>query len=99
MPRTRETKIQEASAPIALVGIVEITDMLIRITQSGIQSLTFRDDFPAPLAELIGGEVWNSDEITDWMAAHPEALADIFQTARNLSATARAADTEVFELR
>jgi hypothetical protein len=71
----------EKSRTLALVGKAEIADMLIRITQSGIQSLTFRDDFPAPLAELIGGEVWNHDEVVDWIISHPEALVDIFRPA------------------
>jgi hypothetical protein len=62
--------------------------MLIRITQSGIQSLTFRDDFPAPLAELIGGEVWHRESVTNWITEHPEAVAEIFRTAGNFSPTA-----------
>lgn len=71
---------QPTSDPIALVGIAEITDLLLRITQGGVQHLTYRRDFPEPLAELIGGEVWNRDEVTAWITAHPDALAEVFST-------------------
>jgi hypothetical protein len=47
---TTETKMQPASDPIALVGIAEITDVLLRITLGGVQHLTYRRDFPEPLA-------------------------------------------------
>ena len=49
MSRAIETKTQEAAGPVTLVGINEITDILVRVTQDGIRSLTFRDDFPALL--------------------------------------------------
>jgi hypothetical protein len=74
--------------PLTLVGIAEIAEMLMRITHRGINTLTFRDDFPPPLAELISGEVWNHDDVTNWIAAHPEAVAEIFRPAAHLSLTA-----------
>ena len=85
MSRTTETKTPEPSDRITLIGMTEITDMLIRITRGGAQNLTYRDDFPTPVAELIGGEVWQLEEVTDWISAHPEVLAETFRVAEHLS--------------
>jgi prophage regulatory protein len=62
-----------------LAGLGEILDRLVRISRDGILEMTFRDDFPEPLAELVGGAVWDGDEVDAWIRSHPEELFDLFR--------------------
>lgn len=70
------------SAPIPLVGIPEISDLLVQITRQCVLELTLRSDFPEPAAELAAGEVWCREDVDAWIDEHREAVADMFKQGR-----------------
>ena len=70
------------SAPLSLVGIPEISDLLVRITRQCVLELTLRSDFPEPTAELAAGEVWCREDVEAWIDEHPAAVADVLKPAR-----------------
>ncbi|MDQ3641791.1 MAG: helix-turn-helix domain-containing protein [Actinomycetota bacterium] len=55
-----------------LVGIAEIAEMLGVSRQRVGQLASSYDDFPAPVAELAAGRIWNRADVERWMAAHPD---------------------------
>jgi prophage regulatory protein len=70
------------AAPIVLVGVSEIHDLLLRISRERVEGLTYRDDFPEPAAELHGGVVWLREEVEAWIDEHGDALAQMLRPGR-----------------
>jgi len=54
-------------APVAqdLVGVAEIAEML-GVTRQRVHQLTRTPGFPAPVATLIGGRIYDRDEVERW---------------------------------
>ena len=48
-----------------LVGVTEIAEML-GISRQRAHQLTRAEGFPAPVAELSAGRIWNRDEVEEW---------------------------------
>lgn len=48
-----------------LVGAAEIADLL-GVTRQRVHQLTAQADFPAPLAKLRAGAVWQLDDVERW---------------------------------
>ena len=69
------------AAPIFLVGVSEIHDLLLRISRERVEGLTCRDDFPEPAAELLGGDVWLREEVEAWIDERGDILAEILDPA------------------
>lgn len=65
-----------------LVGVSEIHDLLLRICRERVLELTYRDDFPQPVAELFGGDVWLRNEVEVWIEGRGDVVADLFKAAR-----------------
>lgn len=55
-----------------LVGLSEIALMLGVTRQRASQLVRDYDDFPAPVAELAAGRVWETAAVGAWAKAHPE---------------------------
>lgn len=51
--------------PLELMGIAEIRTLL-GISRQRADQLTRRADFPAPVAELAMGKVWNGANVRKW---------------------------------
>lgn len=81
MPRTAKTDVSTSTRPdsLCLVGLSEVYDRLLKITRAGLLEITYRDDFPAPIAELIGGAVWDGSEVDAWIAVHADELLALFK--------------------
>ena len=54
-----------------LVGLSEIATMLCVSRQRVGQLVRDYDDFPAPVAELASGRVWETAAVEAWTNAHP----------------------------
>ncbi len=54
-----------------LVGLTEIAAMLGVSRQRASQIVRDYDDFPAPVAELASGRIWETAAVEAWAAAHP----------------------------
>ncbi len=48
-----------------LVGVAEIAELL-GVTRQRVHQLTQAPDFPAPVAELSAGRIYNRDEVEAW---------------------------------
>jgi predicted DNA-binding transcriptional regulator AlpA len=49
-----------------LVGVAEIAD-LFGITRQGVDKLIrTRDDFPAPIAVITAGRIWEREAVEQW---------------------------------
>jgi predicted DNA-binding transcriptional regulator AlpA len=55
---------------IRLMGAHEIRARLGGVSRQRTYAITRRADFPAPVARLGQGTVWNGDEVEAWMAVH-----------------------------
>jgi predicted DNA-binding transcriptional regulator AlpA len=62
-------------APVELMGPQEIGDLL-GVSRQRVYQLTGRVDFPAPLAELAQGRVWDGTTVRAWAQKHGRLLAD-----------------------
>lgn len=51
-----------------LIGAAEI-GKLFNISRQRVQQLTHRPDFPAPVADLAMGKVWESADVHRWGVA------------------------------
>lgn len=57
--------------PSRLMGRAEIRERLgVGITR--IKQIVARPDFPAPVASLIIGRVWDGDQVERWIREHRE---------------------------
>jgi len=54
-----------------LVGLSEIAAMLGVSRQRAGQIIRDYDDFPAPVAELASGRIWETPAVEAWAEAHP----------------------------
>lgn len=54
-----------------LVGLTEIAAMLGVSRQRASQIVRAYDDFPAPVAELASGRIWETAAVEAWAEAHP----------------------------
>lgn len=43
---------------------------MLGVSRQRTYQLTSRPDFPAPLAHLIQGRVWDEDAVRAWIVAH-----------------------------
>ena len=43
---------------------------MLGVSRQRVQQLVTRPDFPAPLAALAMGKVWDGDQVTAWAKAH-----------------------------
>ncbi len=55
-----------------LVGLTEIAAMLGVSRQRAGQIVRDYDDFPAPVAELASGRIWETAAVRAWAEAHPD---------------------------
>ena len=69
-------------APIPLVGVDEIHDLIVRISREHVRELTYRDGFPEPAAELAGGDVWFRADIEAWICDNADAVAELLRSDR-----------------
>jgi hypothetical protein len=70
------------SASTPLAGIDEILDLLVKFSRDRVRGLTFRSDFPEPVAELAEGDVWYRDDVEAWIRQHGDAVADVLRQPR-----------------
>jgi len=56
---------------LRLVGSHEIREMLGGISRQRVYQITSRRDFPAPVAELAMGNVWQTEDVEAWIARRP----------------------------
>lgn len=54
-----------------LVGLSEIAMMLDVTKQRASQLVRDYQDFPAPVAELASGRIWETAAVEEWAKAHP----------------------------
>ncbi len=54
-----------------LVGLTEIAAMLGVSRQRASQIVRDYDDFPAPVAALASGRIWETAAVEAWAEAHP----------------------------
>ena len=54
-----------------LVGLSEIATMLGVSRQRADQLVRDYEDFPAPVAELASGRIWETTAVDAWATAHP----------------------------
>lgn len=47
---------------------------MLGVTRQWVHRLTKQPDFPAPVAVLTGGHIWERQDITDWMNARDQAV-------------------------
>jgi len=52
-----------------LLGAQEIADLL-GVSRQRVQQLASGSDFPAPLADLAQGRVWDGDAVRAWAKSH-----------------------------
>lgn len=58
-----------------LVGSAEIARML-NVSRQRADALSRRDDFPAPVAHLKTGRVWESEAVEVWARSHGREIHD-----------------------
>jgi predicted DNA-binding transcriptional regulator AlpA len=51
-----------------LVGTAEIAEML-GVSRQRVHQLSRREDFPAPVAVLSAGSIWEREAVDVWLAA------------------------------
>ena len=67
-------------APIALVGVGEIVDLLLTISEQRVTELTNRKDFPKPTDVLAAGDIWFREDVETWISQHGDIVANMFST-------------------
>ena len=75
-PRENTSQRQELPSRVGamtshLVGLSEIAAMLGVSRQRASQIVRDYDDFPAPVAELASGRIWETAAVEAWAEAHP----------------------------
>jgi hypothetical protein len=87
MPRTANTDVSTSTPPssLRLAGLSEVYDRLLKITRDGVLEITYRDDFPEPIAALVGGALWDGNEVDAWIAEHAEELLALFRAGQSIS--------------
>ncbi len=58
---------------VRLVGMGELL-RLMGVSRSRVTQITNRSDFPAPVASLIMGSVWELDDVIAWADARGRTL-------------------------
>ncbi len=58
--------------PVGLVGLSEVARIIGVSRQRALQLVRDYSDFPAPLASLAAGRVWDGTAVETWTRAHPE---------------------------
>lgn len=53
------------AALMRLVGRTELAEML-GVSRQRARTLTERDDFPAPIAQMRRGPIWRIEDIEEW---------------------------------
>jgi predicted DNA-binding transcriptional regulator AlpA len=56
----------------SVVGVAEIAELLGVTSQRAGQIVRDHADFPAPIATLAAGRVWDLAAVKAWMADHPD---------------------------
>ena len=51
---------------VDLVGLTEIAEMLT-VSRQRVDQLAAREDFPAPIAVLSAGRIWDKAAVERWM--------------------------------
>lgn len=59
-----------------VVGSAEIRHRLGDISRQRVYQITQGRSFPEPLAKLEMGNVWLTEEVDEWIAAHRDDFAD-----------------------
>jgi hypothetical protein len=73
------------SAPVPLAGIDEILALVVKISRERVRDLTFRSDFPEPVAELAEGDVWHLEDVEAWISEHYDAVIEMLNRRDDLS--------------
>lgn len=56
-----------------LVGAYEVAQIL-GVSRQRVTQLAARDDFPAPVAILAAGKIWDTEEIEEWQSKRAKRL-------------------------
>lgn len=59
-----------------LVGAAEIGKLFGGISRQRVQQIVSRPDFPAPVADLAMGKVWESADVVRWARNHGRTVED-----------------------
>ncbi|MBO3736740.1 helix-turn-helix transcriptional regulator [Actinoplanes flavus] len=62
--------------PIRLMGAHEIRIRLGGVSRQRAYQITSRQDFPVPIADLVQGKVWLTEDVEAWMKAHRRDASD-----------------------
>lgn len=54
-----------AQLVVELAGVQEVSDLL-SVSRQRVHQLAASDDFPAPIAKLAAGVIWDREEIVQW---------------------------------
>lgn len=63
------------------LGVPELVELLFEINRDRVEALTCRDDFPAPIADLATGAIWDRADIDAWLAQHGPAVPELLRDA------------------
>ncbi|WP_091115449.1 helix-turn-helix transcriptional regulator [Nocardioides psychrotolerans] len=55
--------------PLRLAGVAEVAELL-GVSRQQVHRLASREDFPAPVANLVAGRVWLLVEVEQWGREH-----------------------------
>lgn len=47
---------------------------MLGVSRQRVHQLTQREDFPAPVAVLAGGSIWERQAVSDWIDARGRSL-------------------------
>lgn len=61
---------------MGLMGAHEIRMRLGGISRQRVHQITSRPDFPAPIANLAQGKIWQAEDVEKWIAEHRPYLGD-----------------------
>jgi prophage regulatory protein len=56
--------------PTELVGAHEVGVLFGGVSRQRVYQLTCRPDFPAPVARLANGKLWDRKAVKAWMRSH-----------------------------
>lgn len=59
-----------SSSQLPLMGAHEIRLRLGGVSRQRAYTITNRDDFPEPVADLSQGKIWLAGDVESWMGVH-----------------------------
>jgi predicted DNA-binding transcriptional regulator AlpA len=77
-----------------LVSVPEVAEMLGVSRQRVHQIVRAYEDFPAPVAELALGRIWNREAVADWMSSQPRSTGRPRRSSRSQASASPTASSE-----